>query len=251
MKNVIRDVVDSVPFYLHKINRDGVNDVRVHVSEPKSAEFLLDELTVTFDDYKSNSSSLLARGIDRIFGEVTKGVHEYEKMLILGTPLLGIGKLKLESGKVTIGPTDSGARFIMTEKSKDELIKHFSSQSFYIKIFVGIAGVIGFGLAAFLVRKLYRRWKNQRMYEEMIEEAQRRRQAARDVAETATNNRNTDSSIGNNLECVVCLNNPREVILLNCGHICLCVDCVQELPRPMKCPVCRQDVQRFQNAYMA
>lgn len=47
------------------------------------------------------------------------------------------------------------------------------------------------------------------------------------------------------LKCVVCLTNEREVVLLNCGHVCVCGDCAFALPEPKKCPVCRERVERF------
>lgn len=40
--------------------------------------------------------------------------------------------------------------------------------------------------------------------------------------------------------CTVCLTNPKEVILLNCGHVCVCADCVLKIGS--KCPVCRSIV---------
>ena len=46
------------------------------------------------------------------------------------------------------------------------------------------------------------------------------------------------------MSCVVCLSNPREVVLLDCGHVCLCADCLQQLQQPISCPVCRERVVR-------
>lgn len=40
--------------------------------------------------------------------------------------------------------------------------------------------------------------------------------------------------------CTICLLNPREVILLNCGHVCVCADCCLKLNQ--KCPVCRSTI---------
>jgi E3 ubiquitin-protein ligase MUL1 len=121
-----------------------------------------------------------------------------------------------------------------------------------IKVFLGIACVIGFGLAVYIFRKLYKNWKNRRAHERLFEEARRARQAAREAARfTGWSRDTTNGSNNESQECVVCLNNPREVILLNCGHICLCIDCVEALPQPMQCPVCRQSVERFLNTYNA
>ncbi|KXS16804.1 hypothetical protein M427DRAFT_133880 [Gonapodya prolifera JEL478] len=42
-------------------------------------------------------------------------------------------------------------------------------------------------------------------------------------------------------DCVVCLSKKPSIILLNCGHYCLCESCSGELDR---CPVCRQPIAR-------
>ena len=51
-------------------------------------------------------------------------------------------------------------------------------------------------------------------------------------------------------ECVVCSTNPRDVILLHCGHICVCAGCVQNLPSN-QCPICRANIERVQPFYVA
>ena len=40
-------------------------------------------------------------------------------------------------------------------------------------------------------------------------------------------------------KCVSCHNNPVECIFLECGHICMCVDCLKAIPSPRKCPLCQ------------
>ena len=46
---------------------------------------------------------------------------------------------------------------------------------------------------------------------------------------TLTNMRSSNSTSQNDLSentsCVICLTNPRELVLLDCGHVCLCMDC--------------------------
>lgn len=48
----------------------------------------------------------------------------------------------------------------------------------------------------------------------------------------------------NAVNCIVCMVNPREVLLLNCKHLVLCVECCTrlEMDLPFRCPVCRLDV---------
>ena len=41
-------------------------------------------------------------------------------------------------------------------------------------------------------------------------------------------------------ECVICLENKNNVLFCNCGHICICSNCVQ-IKRLTKCPVCKTE----------
>ena len=43
--------------------------------------------------------------------------------------------------------------------------------------------------------------------------------------------------------CVVCMDNPQEVIFLECGHLCCCKVCSEQLHR--ECPICRQYITRI------
>ena len=52
--------------------------------------------------------------------------------------------------------------------------------------------------------------------------------------------------------CVVCLDQAREVILLDCGHVCVCADCATELMRTRPiCPVCRSSIDRVAQAFIS
>ena len=52
------------------------------------------------------------------------------------------------------------------------------------------------------------------------------------------------SSIQN--KCVVCLTHDPDVVLLPCGHLCLCEGCAGAIDR---CPLCRRDVQEAKRVY--
>ena len=44
------------------------------------------------------------------------------------------------------------------------------------------------------------------------------------------------------LECIVCMENMKEVMMEPCGHVCMCRQCSERLRLPsgrVKCPVCR------------
>ena len=44
--------------------------------------------------------------------------------------------------------------------------------------------------------------------------------------------------------CVVCMDRPRDVMLLPCGHAHLCQQCVNVLPTPKRCPMCRASITK-------
>jgi len=51
----------------------GSPQLSVEVTDALSAEYLRDSLTVTHDHYKPTTGNIFSRGLDRLFGEVTKG----------------------------------------------------------------------------------------------------------------------------------------------------------------------------------
>lgn len=44
---------------------------------------------------------------------------------------------------------------------------------------------------------------------------------------------------GANTECVVCMDKTTDVIFLNCGHVCTCMDCSSKVD---ECPLCREPI---------
>eukprot|EP00698_Gefionella_okellyi_P004833 TRINITY_DN14473_c0_g1_i1.p1 TRINITY_DN14473_c0_g1~~TRINITY_DN14473_c0_g1_i1.p1 ORF type:complete len:333 (+),score=80.12 TRINITY_DN14473_c0_g1_i1:83-1081(+) len=53
-------------------------------------------------------------------------------------------------------------------------------------------------------------------------------------------------------ECVVCMNEPREVMVLPCRHMCLCQGCADMLRfQSNKCPICRAFVQQLLRVQVA
>ena len=48
-------------------------------------------------------------------------------------------------------------------------------------------------------------------------------------------------------KCVVCLSKPPQVVLIPCGHACVCRKCSRELDT---CPICRVEIQASQRFYL-
>lgn len=66
----------------------------------------------------------------------------------------------------------------------------------------------------------------------LVEEEQAQVKTINPPAEEPENNTNKNDKI-----CVVCMDNPSEVIITNCGHFGLCASCAQ---RMKACPACRK-----------
>lgn len=251
IKRVITDRTKTVPFNI-AAGSDKL-DVMVGVEEPLSARFLKDELEETFDHFEEAKANALIRGMDRLFGDVVSGTQETERMLTLGTHLLGIGKVTLENGQVKLLPPDRNP-YILTTLSRNEIIKSLKSQARVFKVFGWLFALLGLGMFVWWSYRRFRLWRQQRASRAFFRQLELdRRAASQQRAQGAEANATGDDNIpvAEDRTCVVCLTNPREVVVLECGHVCLCGDCAQALPSPKKCPVCRSDVARFVTTYIA
>lgn len=243
VKKVLHESLEISPFALK--DRENPSNLII-VTEVGEADGLMDDLEVTHNQFIPTKTSAMQAGIDRLFGEVCRGIQEREEMLVVGTSLMGIGEIFLEDGRLKLRPPQTdGAKFFLTKLSKNQLVKQLRSQGYTVKVFSFIFGAVAAGLLTFLVWRVVKRYqvhrKSQRDFEEIRQATLRRRSQARNSDETRV--------VLEDQTCVVCLSNPREVVTLDCGHIAMCSDCAQMLPTPHKCPVCRDPIIRFLPIY--
>lgn len=185
--------------------------------------------------------------MDLIFGEVTKGYQDTEKLLGLGVPILGVGKVTFDGKRMVLQAPTDGRRYIVTTLSKPDVVRSLRSSARTIKILLWICVLVGTGVAAYSVYKFVARWTRERESRLAMEEIRRMRARNMD----AEGDGNGDAEAGERNRCVVCLNNPRDVVNLNCGHVCVCADCAESIPEPKHCPVCRARVVRFAPVYIS
>lgn len=57
-----------------------------------------------------------------------------------------------------------------------------------------------------------------------------------------------DENLPSEVRCIVCMENPREIILLPCKHVCLCEDCAEKISR--MCPVCNKRIEGKRAVYL-
>ncbi|KAI9034563.1 zinc finger, C3HC4 type-domain-containing protein [Hyaloraphidium curvatum] len=51
-------------------------------------------------------------------------------------------------------------------------------------------------------------------------------------------------------ECMICLDEEREVVLVPCGHATLCFNCGEDIKRRGNCPTCRQEVRSIMRVFL-
>lgn len=243
-RRVVRDAFNYRPFFIANPDRDLGDKRKVEVTEILAAEYLDDYLPVVHDQYNPTKNGLLSRSMDLIFGEVTKGYQDTEKLLGLGVPILGVGKVTFDGKRMILQPPSDGRRYIVTTLSKPDVVRSLRSSARTIKIFLWICVVIGTGVAAYSLYKFVARWMRERESRLAMEEIRRMR--VNNAASDGDGDGDTERS-----RCVICLSNPRDVIILNCGHVCLCADCAEAIPEPKHCPVCRAKVARFAPVYIS
>ena len=241
---MIRDATNITPFQLVALRcKDSENLAKpVKVCEPLAAEYLLDDLKVTYDKFLPSQSTVVEKGVDRLFGDVSKGFQETEKMLGVGVHLLGMGRVVAESdGRIRITPPSDGQRYILTTLTKSEAVKVLRSRATVLKVFCGIFAAVGAGMLGYYAYRLIQKWKRDRDMRLAMEEFRRTRIS---ISEDDGYQGNEDEN------CVICMTAKRAVVLLNCGHICLCANCAKDLPEPKVCPVCRSSIERVQAVYI-
>ena len=144
-------------------------------------------------------------------------------------------------------PTNGEDYYLIQETSKS-LIKRYEDGSKIIKMCLIVFGSVGLFIGAYAGWKYYKKWCTHRS-------AQKTRQTLRDIIRDradATRDEAVDQNLPEGRSCVVCLGQQREVILLDCGHVCVCADCATEImrTRPL-CPVCRASIARVAPAFIA
>lgn len=101
-------------------------------------------------------------------------------------------------------------------------------------------GTIGVVIGVIIARRYWREREEERLKEELrlrlAESRKERRQRVRDY------------ELREDQLCVVCRERPREIIILPCGHVCLCEDCSIDINE--RCPVCRGGIDQKAAAYI-
>ena len=247
---IVQSMLEYVPFYITALpdtaapaalfGKNAAESPRVVVENPIESDWFDETLEVIHEEFTPKDMNTFFESVLSLTnGERLCGYNETEKMLKVGAKLLTIGEVVLEDGVVKVrAPVKTIFDFVVSRKTKSEIVSHMRRSSVVWRICsimtCGVTVVAGY----YFVRRLRMR------YVELS--AKRRRQLDMDAIRQSRRelrDQDDDERTERSL-CVVCLTNPREAVLLDCGHVCLCADCLQQLNQPISCPVCRERVVR-------
>jgi len=113
------------------------------------------------------------------------------------------------------------------------IVKQLENRTFWCKAAAGFFA----GAGVILIYIRLRKWWKLRSEEKMKESILKRR-SKMDI-----------DGLNESQICTVCLLNPREMILMECGHVCVCADCCSKLKN--KCPICRNTFSNAHHAFIA
>ena len=191
-----------------------------------------------------------------VVGDRQKGLQSEEKMLLSGTGITAIGEVVVKKGttsgqpSVRIQPPSDGKNaYYLVKESAKSFVKDMEAGNRVLKYFILAFGSVGLAVAAWATYKYYKKYVqlqralgNQRTLDQILEDRQSR------PSPTVEEN-GEDSGPGRN--CVICMTQTREVIFLECGHVCACVGCaIEVMNRDPMCPVCRGQITRVAPAYI-
>jgi len=207
------------------------------------------DLDTVYDHFESTGGGLGSHIWGWVVGDMQKGVQKTEMMLTEGTTLTGIGELVAGPTGIKLQPPRDGRPYYLVKNSLSSLIKEIESNRTVFKVFLGIFGGVGALISGFAIWKYYKKIqieKEARINQDRLNTIRANR------AGRPERSRAGADGIPESIQCVVCLGAEREVILLDCGHVCVCADCADELIRGNHpCPVCRGSISSIMPAYVS
>ncbi|KAJ1087456.1 hypothetical protein NDU88_000627, partial [Pleurodeles waltl] len=245
-ERVIHESVNMVPFVITPA--DGKPGAPVRVQDPLEASGL--KLDTIYEHFKVSSQGFTDLIGSYLSGEKPKGFLETEEMLQVGATLTGIGQLVLDShGVLRLQPPDDGSEYFLGLGDWRTLLKEQQSVAWFWKGATIFCGLLGSIIVFIVVRRMYRHIREKQEQAERRREFESMRSSSRAAASGAPPDKDDGEDIPENA-CVICLLQPRECVLLPCGHVCCCFQCYEALPCPV-CPICRGHIERVVPLYQA
>ncbi|XP_034182656.1 mitochondrial E3 ubiquitin protein ligase 1 [Osmia lignaria lignaria] len=232
-ERTVHKVYNTVPFALQR----GAHSIEI--IEPLAADIL--DLDVVSDTFEPSVPSFA----DHLWGFFTgvrqRGLQSTEELLREGAVMTGIGELtRVKSKTLVLQPPLNGTPFYLTSMSISSLIRKLDDRKRTYRMLCIMFGAIGLLIGGIVFRRYWKDRSEQRIAEELRQSLAASRKERRQ--------RVRDTDLREDQLCVVCRTNPREIILLPCGHVCLCEDCSDDILND--CPVCRVPITQKAAAYI-
>lgn len=238
--------LNFVPFALSNPNnatsgKSPKQETYVMVDDVSNGEF--DNLLLTAKaTYIPTEITITGLMLSFIRGFHSVGIETSESVLPVGSVITVVGEVtKLSGGDgqgFRIAKSSAGGLttpYILTTKSIMEVKSTVRAQATAFKVLTILFGCFTLMTFYALGKKWLPRFRLRRVRRVVTQQRERIR-------------RNIDGLHEAQI-CLACLSNPREVVLLPCGHVCVCADCsllIQE-----RCPVCREPVIDTQVVFLA
>jgi E3 ubiquitin-protein ligase MUL1 len=163
-------------------------------------------------------------------------------MLKEGAFITGVGELK--SGKYRDGlklqPPSNGSPFYLTVLPLSSLIRKLDDEKRIYRFLAFLCGGIGLVIVGLITRK----WWRERTRK--LKEKTKKQQTSSQIERQQNVQENEQPEVQ---ACVICCQNRRRIILLPCGHVCLCEDCSARITD--FCPICRTEIETKSVAYIS
>lgn len=232
-ERVIQEVHNVMPFSLE------TKGILIEICEPLAADVL--DMDVISDNFHPTVPSVIDHIWSFFAGVRQRGVQSTEKMLRTGTVITGIGELVTgKDGQLKLQPPSHGGPFYLTNMRVTSLIKKLNGSKRNYRLLCILFGSIGLILTGLIIRK-YLKLKGEK------DEAERQKLQL-ELSRRKRRREIRDDDLPENQICVVCRENPKEIILLPCGHVCLCEDCAVDITE--SCPICRTHIEKKNVAYV-
>lgn len=233
-KHTIQEAHNVVPFILKR------GDYQVEILDPLSASVL--DLDTIADRFESSSLSFMDHIVGFFSGVRQRGLQTTEEMLKEGTVITGIGEISLSpEGKAQLFPPSDGSSYYLTVMPVSSLLRKLDESKLLLRRLTLLFGGVGLVLGALVLRRWWLNHLRKKQEEALRKRLEETRRARRQIVR--------DSEIPENQRCVVCQTNPREIIVLPCGHVCMCEDCNDSITN--ECPVCRTHILQRAAAYIS
>jgi hypothetical protein len=243
-ERVMHQYVNETPFFLTNPQWSSMSLSRPKIEVCDWADATKIELDTIFDKFDAGANTLGSHILGWVQGDLHKGTQITESMLLKDTPLTAVGQLVSSPAGVQIKPPSDGKPFFLVRSSISSLIKEYESEKEAFKIVLRVFTGIGVIVSAI---GIYRYWRQRK--QELVASANQNTINSI-IADRET--REARSDVPEHLQCLVCRVAEREVIILPCGHVCVCASCGRELINLQQgCPVCRANIDAVHQAFVS